>query len=455
MDASEVRGRWLLLAGGFSLLAMALAPATSAFAAAPKVTITSPRNGSTTTAEKPTFNGLAEEGAGPVTLAIYAGKTASGKAVEEMSAAAGAGGAWSLVARASLKNATYTARARQTNTASQTGMSAPVTFTVNTPPPSVTLNSPENPTSNITPSFAGTASGIKPVNVEIHAGATTKGSVVATATGAVGGGNWSSSAASPALPIGQYTAVATEEGALAGDPTGRSAPATFTVALAPPGGPAAPLHPPPLASFTWFPSAPQTGESVSLVSTSSDLTSAIIGLAWDLSGSGPFHAAGAVLTTSFAAAGPHVVRLLVINADGLASVATQTITVVGPRVYVMQPYPIVRIVGSETRFGVKLRLLQVQQLRSGARITVRCAGRQCPIRSTSRVAALSRRPVPAVEFRAFERFLHYGVRLEILITAPGEIGKYTRFLIRRGKLPLRTDSCLDPTGAKPLACPSS
>jgi hypothetical protein len=47
------------------------------------------------------------------------------------------------------------------------------------------------------------------------------------------------------------------------------------------------------------------------------------------------------------------------------------------------------------------------------------------------------------------------VTLEILVSKPGEIGKYTRFELRRGKLPERVDMCLDPAGIKPLVCPSS
>jgi len=65
------------------------------------------------------------------------------------------------------------------------------------------------------------------------------------------------------------------------------------------------------------------------------------------------------------------------------------------------------------------------------------------------------RGAAAIEFRRFERSLRFGVTLEILVSKPGQIGKYTRFAIRRGKLPARVDMCLDPAGVKPLVCPSS
>ena len=121
----------------------------------------------------------------------------------------------------------------------------------------------------------------------------------------------------------------------------------------------------------------------------------------------------------------------------------------------MQPYPVVRIVGSETALGIKLRLLEVQQLPVGARIAVRCKGRHCPVRSATRIAAASKLGAPAVEFRTFERALRFGVILEIRVSLPGEIGKYTRLSIGRGKLPQRLDTCLDPAGVKPIACPAS
>ena len=53
------------------------------------------------------------------------------------------------------------------------------------------------------------------------------------------------------------------------------------------------------------------------------------------------------------------------------------------------------------------------------------------------------------------RSLVAGVVLEIMITKPGEIGKYTRLAVRRGKLPLRFDACLAGTQTKPIGCPSS
>ena len=78
--------------------------------------------------------------------------------------------------------------------------------------------------------------------------------------------------------------------------------------------------------------------------------------------------------------------------------------------------------------------------------------------SESRVARSSRRKhrgtTVLLTFRRFERPLPAGVSLEIRVSKPGEIGKYTRFAIRRHRLPVRVDACLRPTSPKPVACPS-
>jgi hypothetical protein len=428
---------------------VAVGPVGGAIAAPPVVTITSPLNGSVSNNQTPTFTGLAQEGSGEVTLRIFRGPKVEGSAIQELGTTLISSGTWSLELTEVLKDGTYTAQASQTNLPPETGTSWPVTFTVDTAAPRVTLNSPESPSSNTTPAFTGTASDTTPITVQIHAGATVKGTLVAMATATGTGAGWTSGHASPALSTGQYTAIATQASSL-GNPAGRSSPVTFTVTPPP-----VPVHAPPAASFKWFPAVPATGEPVSLVSTSTDSAGPLTAFAWALAGSGPFQAGGGVLTTAFSTPGGHVVQLRVTNVYGLSSLATATINVVTPRVFLMQPFPVVRIAGTDTRWGVELRLLKVQQLPAGARVTVRCRGRGCPIKSVRRIATSNKRGVAPVEFRRFERSLRFGVTLEILVFKAGEIGKYTRFTVRRGKLPVRVDMCLDAAGARPLVCPSS
>jgi Bacterial Ig-like domain len=372
----------LLRVAAVSLVAMAVGPAGTAIAAPPNVTMTSPLNGSVSNSQTPSFSGLAEEHSGEVTLRIYEGPNTGGTVIQELSTLLLSFGAWSLGPAERLEDGTYTAQATQTNLSSETGTSSPVTFTVDTAAPRVTLSKPPSPSSTITPSFTGSASDTTPITVQIHTGATAKGVVVSTATATGTGTGWTSGKAIPALSSGQYTAVATQPSSLLGNPAGKSEPMTFTVT-------------PPLVSTP------------------------------------------AVLPPAAPPA------------------AAETINVVAPRVSLMQPFPVVRIVGIDTASGVKLRLLKVQQLPAGAWITVRCKGRGCPLKSARRVAVSNKRGVAPVEVPRFERSLRFGVTLEILVSKPGEIGKYTRFAIRRGKLPERLDMCLDPAGVKPLVCPSS
>jgi len=316
-------------------------------------------------------------------------------------------------------------------------------------PPTVSLDAPSSPSTNTMPSFAGTASDSMPVTVHVARA----GQEVASVTTPGPRGSWTSGPVSSALAVGEYTAFATQPSSLEGNPEGRSNEVRFTVTSPPlPPPPPFPLTP----SFTWFPSVPQTGETVSLVSTSTDTTNAITGFGWALVGNGAFQAGKPTLTTSFATPGNHVVQLHVTDDAGNSAVATETIPVTSIPLVLMEPFPVVRLAGSDTSFGVKLSLLTVLAP-AGARITVTCRGHGCPVKSQSRMAVSSKNTGGEVNvgFRRFQRSLRAGVILEIRVFKAGEIGKYTRFEVRRGKLPLRTDTCLGPGGIKPIVCPSS
>ena len=112
----------------------------------------------------------------------------------------------------------------------------------------------------------------------------------------------------------------------------------------------------------------------------------------------------------------------------------------------MNPAPIVRIRGRLTADGARVTLLTVRAPR-GARIAVKCAGEGCPRDHFATVAVV-------VHLRPFERFLRAGTRLEIRVTRPSFIGKYTRIVVRRGQPPLRRDRCLTPGSSRPVSCPS-
>jgi hypothetical protein len=106
--------------------------------------------------------------------------------------------------------------------------------------------------------------------------------------------------------------------------------------------------------------------------------------------------------------------------------------------------------------GTRLRLLIVNAP-NGSTVTVRCSGRGCPFKKSTRAASSGKRVSAArqIRFRKLEkRLLRAGVLIKIYVTRAGAIGKYTSIKIRRGKPPRRTDRCLLPGDTKPVQCPS-
>ncbi len=398
-----------------------------------------------------------------VDVTIYKGSSVKGEVLGTKSVGS-LGSSWSYKTP-HLPDGTYTARATQENKAGNIGASAPVTFLIDTTPPALTLTSPVSDAvlETAQPTFgglAGVASGDSPtVKVRIYAGASTSTTPVQVLETTRSGTSWAIPATAVTLANGIYTVLAeqTDEARNKSTPT-----ATFAVASpAPPSSASATPAPsppaPPHASFQWFPSAPHVGEPVSLVSTSSDAGSTITGFDWALASTAPLTPGERVLTTSFATPGAHVVRLRVVDANGLASEISETIPVSSSPLTLMQPFPVVRIAGSAKGGSVDITLVTVQAP-VGSRVSASCHGRGCPGRPQSFLARSRARGGGAgdvvVSLGRFERSLKAGAVLEIKVSKTGEIGKYTRLTVRRNKLPLRFDSCLDPVGAKPMACPS-
>jgi large repetitive protein len=443
----------LLRAAAVVLVATAAGAQDAARAAEPQVSIARPLNGSVSNDATPSFSGFAEEGAGAVTLTIYQGPTVEGSAVQSKGTELIFGGRWSLPPFKPLPDGTYTALATQTNSLHETGRSAPVTFTVDTAPPVVVLSAPPSPSSDATPTFTGTASETTPVTVLIEPGA--EGPIVAsaTATGTGTGAAWTSDAAGPALANGRYTAVAIQESSL-GNAAGESAAVSFTVTPAPVIAPLAPLPAsPPAASFRWLPAAPRTGETITLVSTSTDAAAPLTASAWALAGNGVFSPGESTLSTSFATPGGHLVQLRVTDAKGLSSIAARTIPVTTPPPSLMQPFPVVRVVGFAGAAGTRIATLSVLAP-VGATVRVSCRGGGCPARSQRlRANANGRTGTVLVTFHRFERTLRPGAVLTLWIYRDGRIGKFTRLVIRRARPPARTDLCVNPAGTAPLLCP--
>ena len=242
-------------------------------------------------------------------------------------------------------------------------------------------------------------------------------------------------------------------------------------ATPPPPPPPADDTTPPNASFIYSPDEPSAGQVITFASTSSDPgpSGAIAQESWDLGGDGVFgDAVGRTATAAFAA-GAHAVSLRVTDRAGNQSVYTQSIDVQpapgaaagtyqlpnsSRSLRLMRPFPIIRMAGRYTERGVRVRLFTVKAA-SSATVITRCSGHGCPFRKIAPrpkgQATASRR----LRLRAVERWLPSGVRLVVTITRPGEIGKYTRFKIRRLKPPARVDRCMRPDSPRPVRCPTS
>ena len=412
------------------------------------------------TGPTPSFSGTAgsEPEDGEVSLNIYSGTAASGTPVRNVNGPLN-GSTWMTPPVEALPDGTYTAQAQQTdsNPFSQTGVSNTITFTVDADPPNVTLTAPGSGSaiagSALTLSgAAGTDEGdLQPITVQLYSGSAIAGQqpLEAIRVPATQGG-WS--AVFGGLTPGTYSAQAEQSDDVGN--IGRSAPVTFTVVAA--SAPTSTTPTSPVASFKWIPADPQTGEPVTFASNSTAGSSPVASYAWSPAGNDVFTRGESTLTTSFSTPGLHTVQLQVTDADGLSSTVAEKVTVAAAPVPLMQPFPVVHMAGSFSGSGAKVTQLTALAP-VGASVTITCRGKGCPTKSQGFLAtagAKHKSGTAQITFRRFERFLHGGVVLEIWISKHGQIGKFTRFVIHRGKSPTRTDECLNPAGTTPMVCPS-
>jgi hypothetical protein len=218
------------------------------------------------------------------------------------------------------------------------------------------------------------------------------------------------------------------------------------------------------------PTNPVVGETVTFTSTSQATDGSITEVDWDLDGDGEFDDfEGSPATWSFATPGPHPVQLRVRQSNGRRAITFADVVVMPPPaapalgpappaapapgpapdggLRLMSPFPVIRIAGTLLPRAADVRILSVRGP-LGARVRARCSGVGCPTRFVART--LNTRQVT---LRRLERRLRAGIRLEIFVRKPSQIGKYTRFVIRAGRPPARVDRCLVPGRASPVRCP--
>jgi hypothetical protein len=211
----------------------------------------------------------------------------------------------------------------------------------------------------------------------------------------------------------------------------------------------------PRASFFYTPQFPQEGDTVRFNSTSCDPAGGSIQQAWDLDGDGAYDdATGATASARFFTQSVFSVGLQVTGAEGAVSTRRKTLAI--DSIYAL-PQPdtqrrlsaTVRLVGEAFRRRSRIRLLTVTEAPACARVRATCRGRGCKRR---RVVRFKDRGL--LRIRAWDkRTLAAGAVLEIRVTRRNLIGKLTRFRIRRGMAPRRTDLCLMPGETTGSRCP--
>jgi hypothetical protein len=217
---------------------------------------------------------------------------------------------------------------------------------------------------------------------------------------------------------------------------------------------------PPVAGFAAFPGAPLIGQPVTFAYTAAG---AIDAIDWDLNGDGIFDDAhGPSATRMFALPGNYPISLRVTDLTGLASTTTQLISVGlpfslgGGRVAapsgpaLISPFPIVRVTGRTNPRGARIKALEVFAP-AGVRVTVDCRGKGCPFRKWRRTAGAK----PLSVDRLKGRFLAAGATVQVRVYKSGQVGKYTRIVVRKLKPPVRNDQCLAPGSSSPSPCPVS
>ena len=348
-----------------------------------------------------------------------------------------------------LSDGSYTFRVHATDTLGN-AQTVVRRFSVDQDAPSLTIDSgPEGPTNVTLPSFGFTAEAGARTECSLDQG--TAAYVPCSATFAAGA----------ALPEGRYTfrVRATDT---AGNPAIQSR--TFIVDTTPP-----------TLSIGFGPSG-TTSDSTPLFGFSAEGGATV---ECSIDQGTPAYGPCASATTHAAAApladGAYVFRVRATDRAGNQTTATRTFTVgtdsPAPRpdpappatpkpskLLLMSPFPLVRISGTLTASGARIRLLSVHAPRGAlVRVTVRPAcsrgrrsSRRCRVLQAS--GTVGRRAV--IGFRGLAHAYRSGTVIVVRVWRADRIGKYTRFTIVRGKAPRRVDQCLMPGATSGSRCPS-
>jgi hypothetical protein len=315
--------------------------------------------------------------------------------------------------------------------------------------PSLTIDSgPAGPTNDSTPSFGFAAETGTSVECSVAVGSPTYGPCDSTTTYLVG----------TALPEGSYAFRVRARDGVGNEAVEMRSFTVDTVA--------------PSLSIGFGPSG-ATSNSTPLFGFTAEVSATV---ACSIDQGTPAFGSCASATTHAAVApladGAYVFRVRATDAAGNETSLTRAFTVstaarpdptppVTPpaKPQLLSPFPLVRISGTLTAGGARIKLLTVRAAPGTlVRVTVspscgrrRRSSRRCRVRQAS--GTVGRRSV--IAFRGLERTYRSGTVIVVRVWRADRIGKYTRFTIVRGKAPRRVDQCLAPGAARGSRCPSS
>jgi hypothetical protein len=111
------------------------------------------------------------------------------------------------------------------------------------------------------------------------------------------------------------------------------------------------------------------------------------------------------------------------------------------------PFPVVVITGRQRGRLTRITGLVVRGPK-GAKVSLTCRGKRCPVRRTSGTIGAKRR----LRLKRAQHVYRVGQVIEIRTTQANRIGKFTRIRFRKGRTPSRSDSCLLPGAKRPSTC---
>jgi hypothetical protein len=104
------------------------------------------------------------------------------------------------------------------------------------------------------------------------------------------------------------------------------------------------------------------------------------------------------------------------------------------------------------RFTI-FQALVVHHARAGSTVKITCDGKGCPFRSRTRKVRRDQAKLTLARPTG-RAHLRPGTKLGVTVTRPATVGVVTRYTVRAGKPPARSDLCLSPGAKHPGRCPA-